>query len=273
LRQREDNVVEKIRGALGAGMLMAGLLTCLALDVSAQAAEQAERVAASFVLALGRIPTAEETTQWGGAAPLSLADLIARHRSRLEAAPAERRTVLERASRDAFGIAGGVPGTGGPAPTGTYAEMMTEYLRWLDAHPDEYQQVVQRAYRAVLARDAHPIEVDYWRKRPVTSLALLAACLDDWALRNRPGLMATAGVPAVSINSRYLAAVRLSAAVAAEARAVAGVASVGGPSLAAASGRNVVAPGAGEIVSVGGIHFTAAGSAALDVSNGQSRGK
>ena len=261
----------KNRGALRAGMVLAGLLGCLAQDVSAQPAGQVERIGASFVLALGRVPTAEETTQWGGAAPLSLADLIARHRNRLEATPAEQRTVIERANRDAFGVASGAAGTGGPSATGTYADVVKGHVRWLDAHPDDYQQVVQRAYRAVLARDAHPIEVDYWRKRPVTSFALLAACLDDWALRNRPGLMATAGVPAVSINSRYLAAVRLSAVVAAEAREVAGLAAAGGPSLAAASGRHVVAPGAGEIVSAGGIHFTAAGSAALDDLNGQSR--
>jgi hypothetical protein len=265
--------VEKIRGALGAGMALAGLLACLAQDVSAQPAAQAERIAASFVLALGRVPAADETTQWGGAAPRSLADLIASHRSRLEATPAEQRTVIERANRDAFGLASGMAGSGGPSATGAYIDMVKVYVRWLDAHPDEYLQVVQRAYRAVLAREAHPVEIDYWRKRPVTSFALLAACLDNWALRNRPGLMATAGVPAVSVNSRCLAAVRLSAAVAAEARAVAGLAIVGGPDLAAASGRHVVAPGAGEIVSVGGIHFTAAGSAALDVSSGQSRGE
>ena len=256
--------MENIRVALGAGMVLAGLLACSAQDVSAQPAGQAERVDASFVLALGRVPTAEETTQWGGAAPLSLADLIVRHRSRLEAAPAEQRAVIERANRDAFGVASGMADIGGPSATGAYIDMVTAHVRWLDAHPDDYLQVVQRAYRAVLAREAHPIEIDYWRKKPVTSFALLAACLENWALRNRPGLMATAGVPAVSINSRYLAAVRLSPAVAAEARGVAGLAAVGGPSLAAASGRHVVAPGAGEIVSVGGIHFTAAGSAALD---------
>jgi hypothetical protein len=248
----------------GAAIVLAGLLACFAQYGSAQPAGQDERVAASFVLALGRTPASSEAEQWGREAPRSLADLLARHRSRLQATPEEQRAVLDRASRDAFGVAQGATRIGGPSATGTYTDVLRGHLRWLAANPDEYLLVVQRAYHAVLARDAYAVEIEYWRTRPATSFALLAACVENWASRNQPGLTATSGVPAVSVNSRYLTAVRLSAAVAAEARAAADLAVAGGPNLAAAIGRHVVAPGAEEIVSVGGIHFAAAGSAALD---------
>ncbi len=249
----------------GAAMVLAGLLACVAQHASAQPAGQDERIAASFVLALGRTPTPAEAEQWGREAPRSLADLLARHRARLQAAPEEQRAVVDRASRDAFGVAGAA----GLSGTGAYVDLMKEDIRRLEANPGDYLQVVQRAYHAVLARDAYAVEIDYWRARPPVPFALLAACVENWALRNRPGLTATSGVPAVSVNSRYLAAVRLSPAVAAEARAAAGLAAVGEPNLADAVGRHVVAPGAGEVVSVGGIHFTAAGSTALDAAGGR----
>jgi hypothetical protein len=140
---------------------------------------------------------------------------------------------------------------------------MQRHLEWLSAHPEEYQMVVGRAYRLVLRRDAYAVEVDYWKRQPVLSFALLAGCIDDWARRNQPGLTATTGVAAVSLNSAYLATVRLSPAVAREARAAAGLTSRRDAALAAAAGRAVVAPGAGEVASVGGIPFAAAGAASL----------
>jgi hypothetical protein len=65
------------------------------------------------------------------------------------------------------------------------------------------------------------------------------------------------------VNSAYLATVRLSPAVAAEARAAAGLVPTGDAALASATGRNLVAPGADRVASVGGIHFIAAGAANL----------
>jgi hypothetical protein len=232
-----------------------------------QPAAQVERIAASFVLALGRTPTPAEAEQWGGEAPRSLADLLAVHRARLQAAPAEQALVLGRASRDAFGVAPDAAPTAGPSQTATYADAMKSHVRWIETHADDYVLVIQRAYRAVVARDAYSVEVDYWKRRPAVPFALLAASVENWALRNQPGLTATSGVPAVSVNSRYIDAVRLSASVAAEARAQAGLAPIGEADVAAAVGRFVVAPGAAEIVSVGGIHFVAAGSAALSAAS------
>jgi hypothetical protein len=137
---------------------------------------------------------------------------------------------------------------------------MKRHVEWLAAHAQDYEATLHRAYRLLLQRDAYDVEIDYWKRQPAVPFALLVGCIDDWARRNQPGLTATTGVAAVSVNSEYLATVRLSPAIAAEAREAAGL----GPDDEAARGvdRHVVAAGAAHLVSVGGIHFTAAGVAA-----------
>jgi hypothetical protein len=78
--------------------------------------------------------------------------------------------------------------------------------------------------------------------------------MEDWARRNQPGLMVTSGTPTISINCDYLATVRLSPKVAAEAREGAGLPPAGD------GGTHVIAAGAGAIVSGGRIHFAMAGA-------------
>jgi len=232
--------------------------------VLAQTVEQDERVAAAFVLALGRRPTSVESERWLAQGPLPIADLIARQRRALHEDAATWRDVMARAAHDALG---GAPdserGVAGTAGADTYFELVQRHLQWLADHPADYEQVVQRAYRAVLQRDAYPIEIDYWKRQPVLTFVLLAGCVENWAVRNQPGLMATTGAAAMSVNSAYLTTVRLSPAVAAEARAAIGLAPAGGRTPSSAAGRHVVAPGAASVLSVGGVHFAAAGGARL----------
>jgi hypothetical protein len=227
----------------------------------AQAAEPPERIAASFVLALGRGPTADEIVRWTQPQSLSLANLLARQREQLQADPTMQRAVIVKAWQDAFGRTPGEDETKA-ASGGTYTEQMQRHLRRLTAHPEEYEQVLQRAYRFLLQRDAYTLEVDYWKQQGSFSYALLVGCVEDWARRNQPGLMVTTGIPTVSVNSRYMVTVRLSPAVAAEARAAVGLVAAD-PVFAIAAGRNLLAAGAAGITSNGGIHFVAAGAADL----------
>ena len=228
----------------------------------AQTPVQDERLAAAFVLAFGRTQAAAEISQSTAQNPLPVAELIARHRRQLQTDPAAQRAVSEKARQDAFGPA---PGADLPQQDsgGTYAELMQRHLKWLASHPAEYEQVMHRAYQLLLRRDAYPVEIEYWKRQPALSFVLLVGCIEDWARRSQPGLTATTGTAAVSINSEYLVTVRLSPGVAAEARAAAGLLPAGDPNLAAAAGRAVVAPGADQIVSVGGIYFAAAGADTL----------
>ena len=218
--------------------------------------ERLERLGASFVLALGRAPSPAEVEAWSGA-DQSVADLMERHRKRLRDDLAERQAVTARALRDTFGDPGNVTTVPDVADAPDYVSMMRRHLDHLAGHADEYARILNAVYQLVLARDVYSLEVDYWRKRPVLPFSLLAACVDDWARRNQPGLMVTAGVAAVSVNSGYLVTVRLSPAVAAEARRALGN---NRPSPAdVAAGRFVVSPGGDALASVGGIHFAAAG--------------
>ena len=250
-------MLQRPRGALGV------LLVALVLPPAAAHAQpgvQEERIAASFVLALGRTPSTAEIERWAKDGALPLADLMARHRRQLQSDPAAARAVAVKAGQDAFGRTPNETDLGSLSGGATYVELMQRHLRWLAERPAEYEQVMNRAYQLLLQRDAYPVEIDYWKRQPALSFTLLVGCIDDWARRNRPGLMATTGVASVSVNSDYLVAVRLSPAVAAEARAAAGFEPSGDPVLALAAGRTLVAPGADLVVSVGGIHFTAAGA-------------
>jgi hypothetical protein len=246
-----------------ATLFLVAVLACPSATAFAQSAEQEERIAASFVLALGRTPTAGEIERWAKQEPQPLADLIARHRRQLQDDAAAQRAVVVKASQDAFGRAPGEDDIKSLSGGGTYADLMQRHIRWLAEHPAEYEQVVHRAYRLLLQRDAYSVEIDYWKRQPALSFVLLVGCIENWALRNRPGLTATTGIATVSVNSGYLATVRLSPSVAAEARAATGLVPSGDAALASAAGRNLVAPGADQVASVGGIHFTAAGAANL----------
>jgi hypothetical protein len=246
-----------------AGVLLASTLACPATTARAQTAAQEERVAASFVLALGRTPTAVESERWTVLGPLSIADLLARHRRELQGDATARRAVADKAALDAFGRTSGDGSPGDRTGGGTYTDAMQRHLLWLAEHQSDYDPVVHRAYRVVLGRDAYSIELEYWKRQPVLSSALLVACVENWAVRNRPGLMATTGVASISVNSSYLSTVRLSPSVAAEARSAIGLTPATEPALASAVGRHVVAPGAALVASVGGVHFVAAGAASL----------
>ncbi|RPJ84293.1 MAG: hypothetical protein EHM13_05030, partial [Acidobacteria bacterium] len=186
------------------------------------AEQQQERIAAAFVIALGRTSTAVETEQWAKHGGLSVADLIARHREGLQADANARRAVVSKAGQDAFGTKPSDEATAKLSGVGTYTDLMKRHIAWLAEHPADYEQVMHRAYRLLLQRDAYSVEIDYWKRQPTLSFALLVGCIEDWARRNRPGLMATTGVASVSVNSPYLVTVRLSPAVAREARAAAG---------------------------------------------------
>jgi len=218
-----------------------------------------DRVAASFLLARGRMPEPAEAQAWADSASTPFADLLARHRQAINTDERERQRVAARAGVDAFGAGTSPAPAAGGNPGSAYLDLMRGHLEWLGAHPDEYARVVHRAYQRVLRRDAYPQEIEYWSKQPVHSFALLAACVDDWARRNQPGLTVTSGPAAVNVNSPWLATVRLSPALAAEIRAAAGFERPRNPGL----GHHVVAPGAERVASVGGIHFAAAGAADL----------
>jgi hypothetical protein len=238
------------------------VLALSAVTARAQTVESPERIAASFVLAQGRVPTADERARFTAPEPQSFAQLLARQREQLQANPAAQRAVIVKAWQDAFGRTPGEAEGAVADRTGTYTELMTLHLQWLAGNPAEYEQVMHRAYRFLLQRDAYPAEIDYWKRQAPRSYALLVACIEDWARRNQPGLMETTGVPTVAANNRFLATVRLAPAAAAEARAAAGL-EVANAALALAAGRNLLAVGADRIAASGGIHFVAAGAADL----------
>ena len=243
-------------------------IVCIAIAVlgavaSAKPEEQQERLDASFLLALGRCSTLEERQAWTEPAERSFVSLLERQREHLRSDASVRRAVALRATGDTYGTEALPPELVSNAGEGTYSEQVQRHLEWLSTHPEIYRQVVDRAYRQVVGRDAYSIEQEYWRDRKPLSFAMLVGCIDSWARRNAPGLMATTGTASISINCVYLVTRRLSPAVAVEVRAASGLATAGDAALALACDRDVIAPGAGQIVSIGGIHLIAVGGFAF----------
>jgi hypothetical protein len=243
-------------------------MLCLAFATTfARAEDQAERIRVSFALAFGRVPSVSEIADASKAGALSMADLLARHRQQLEHDAASARATTVKACEDAFGrqptdaeIADGAAGHH------TYAELMKQHIGWLKDHPSEYADVIGKAYQLLIRRAAYPEEIEYWKSRDTLPYALLVGCVENWGRRNSPGLMATTGIPTISVNSRYLTTIAVSPAVAAEARVAAGLAVSDNPNLASAAGLNLVGPGSGQITTVGHMYFAAVGGPELQAS-------
>lgn len=200
--------------------LVAGLLLSGISVVAASPSEVAERATIAQLVAFGRVSTQEAAS----IASAALADQIEILRRTLQNDAAARARVTRAAWCDAFGR----------APTDaelraevdlplTYTERLQRHVARLAAQPNEYREVLRRAYRLVVHRDAYAEEFDYWRPHGTLSFVALVACLEDWARRNQPGLMVTAGTPTVPVRSRLVEIIPLSPATAAEARALVGL--------------------------------------------------
>lgn len=234
------------------------LFACLTLSASAESDTQEQRIGAAFVITLGREPSEAEQARWKQAGKLSVSELADRLRQTLQRDPEARRQVATKAWADAFGqLPQGQPGS--PAETAGYFDLVQRHVRELAQAGADYEQVINRAYQLLLRRPAYDIELTYWKERDTLPFVLLVGAIEGWARRNAPGLMATTGTPAISINSDFLTTVRLSPTVADEARLAAGMRPVRDPNVTFSAARNIVAPGAEDVVSVGWIHFVAAG--------------
>lgn len=232
--------------------------------VAAPANLGALRAQAAQLLAYGR-PLAPTNAPAADAQPnASIAELVAQHERALQQDSAARRAVIAKASIDALGRpANDADFKADAANAVTYVALMRAHVRALAAAPAEYDRVIRRSYQGALGRAPYDVEVDYWKARPVMPYAILVGCLENWARRNAPGLMATSGAPAISSHCPYLISLGLPPTVADEARLAGGLGAAS--PLALAAGRHLIAAGADEVIAIGGIHFLAVGAPDLPV--------
>lgn len=237
------------------------LLFFSALTATAQNPAQAERISASTMIAFGRPAGAAELAD-ATFAGKSLGELVAVHRARLQRDPALQRQVDERAWRDAHGP----DAEGRPADRGagvTYVDRLAEDLAALGANPAEYRRVIDRAYVMVIGRALYPEELEYWKPYGTLPFVVLVGAIENWAVRNQPGLMVTNGTPSISVVSRFLVTQCLSPAVANEARELLGLRVWTDVARQHNPGRNIVSRAAADLDSVGGVHFLLAGGGPL----------
>lgn len=214
----------------------------------------AQRLEAAGLLVFGRgmvgAPASAETAKLA-----TFSDALSWQRQRLQEDGALGAEVSRRAARDALG-SDVAPDS---AASGDYFTQVQAHLRRLERAADDYRQVIERAYRTTLNRAPYAEEIGYWTTRPVTTFALMAACIDNWARRNQPGLMFTEGIPSVAVSSEWLEVVRVSPVLANEIAPVLAGPDAEPRAVAIAAGRTVLAPGAAGVSSVAGVHFVAAG--------------
>jgi hypothetical protein len=235
--------------------LLAGLLSATALHGADGL--QAERISAAYVLAAGHVPTSDEIAAEEKSGE-SVSELVTRLSQSPSGGPANRANVARQAYVDCFGVE---PSADDLAhASGNYTAQLNQHLQHLAAHREAYAKVVERAYQRVIRRDPYAEEITYWNRYDVASYALLSAAIENWARRNQPGLMVTSGEPTVSVNSLYLAAVRLSPVVADEVAAALGAPRTRDDSdRVRAIARTVLSPGGAQLISNGAIAFVAAG--------------
>lgn len=228
--------------------LLAGLLLALVAP-SARAADATDRTTAAHLLALGTPPAAATARPAADEPPL--ATLLQAHRDQLRRDDDARAAVVRRAWADMHGR----PPTEGesaslPREPVLHVELIERLRLAVAAAPADYPAIIHRAYRTVLQRDAYPEELAYWQPRGTLPFLVLVGCVEDWALRNQPGLMSTTGTPTIGVRSQHLLAWRLPPALAAEVRAAL-------PEIfaAPAAGPRLLAPGAAAVATRGGMHL------------------
>ena len=179
----------------------------LGLVLPVQAADHEEATRAAFAVGLGRAATTAEMHHAG-----PFGSTLEQLRKRLSTAPEQQREVATRAVNFVFGSSN----ESTAVEARLFADAVGEHLANLSQNPSTYQQVLQRAYQHVIGRDVYAEELEYWSKHPTLPYALLVGCIEDWARRNQPGLMNTAGTPTISINCELLATTRTSPELGAE---------------------------------------------------------
>lgn len=198
-----------------------------------------DRTLAAYALGMGRLPNTQEASN-----PKSLGDQLGQIRDHLQADSTARKTMRTRAEKYAFGPARDKASSTNESNQ-IFAEVVKEHVQALSQNESAYHAVLTRAYQHVVGRDVYQEEIEYWAGHPTLPYALLVGCIEDWARRNQPGLMNTAGTPAVSINCELLETARLSPEIAKEAS----------EEIALQNDSTVIAPGGGNLKSVGEIRF------------------
>lgn len=231
-------------------LVVAFSFTAGTASLAAPPAEDRERALVAHALVFGRLPTAPVAI----AAADSLAALVENRRAELQRDAAARAGAARAAWLDAFGREPSEAELRAESVLAlTYAERMQRHLARLDADADENRETIRRAYALVVRREPYAEEFEYWRPHGALSFVALAACLEDWARRNQPGLMVTSGTPTVPARSRFVTLVSLSPEIAAEARALL-------PCIAPDSTARVLAVGAENLQTPAGMHLLLVGS-------------
>lgn len=234
----------------------------LAGPLLSQSTEFRERLATAAMLAYGRPPSAFDLAH-AAKGHETMEALVKGNGAQLQKDPAAQREVAVRAWQDAYGRSPAGAEADLRSPGATYTDLLQQHIVGLAAHPAEYRQVIDRAYQAVVRRPAYPEEHAYWQPRGTLPYVVLVGAIENWAQRNQPGLMVTTGTPSISVNSRFLTTLRLSLPVANEARALLGLPVWTDVGRQHSPGNHVVAVGAADIASVGGVHFLLAGGGPL----------
>ena len=237
-------------------LLTIALLTSFASSAFAQY-DKKQTIEASYVMALDRNATSSEVNYWMGQ-PLKgdfLGQMVETHRGWLQSNPNEKRTMIRKAYKDAYGIdPSNAEVEKNMQMNYHYTDWINNHLAWIGKSDAEKTQVYTRAYNKILGRNPSNDELKYW-KQGAYAYYLVAGCLQTCKQSSSSGSCLARIISPSSSSVLQVPAnqpLAMSAAKINEASAA-----KMGNTLVASGGGNLVASGGGNLVASGGGNISA----------------
>ena len=228
-------------------------------------AQNNERIQASYIVALGRLPNSGELSYWNSRGNLSVADMVKMHTDYIKIDAGTRRSVIVKSYIDALGY---TPSEGEinyhSSFNKNYTDMVNSHIKYAVQNSSEHDKIIKRSYMKAFNRLPNNGELAYWKKFGVISYSYLVSMHEEYKRTNN-----SQGNGRLSVSSPSLSAVMVSASVLADTKlVVSGIVAAGGGNMVAAGGGNMVAAGGGNMVAAGGGNMVAAGGGNMVAAGG-----
>lgn len=235
------------------------LLLFLSLAVGTVMAQSTERIQASYLVALGRVPNSGEIAYWRGQGNLSVQQLIDRHKKYIGEDRGTRESIIRKSYVDVLGY--------NPSPdevkyhsqfNRTYAQMVNEHIEYAKRYGHIHDNIIKNSYQLAFRRQPNDGELRYWKQFGVISYSYLVSMHEEYKKANNyPSnrvLPMNSSVSFAPVSASVLSETRF-----AFGELVGHMVAAGGGNMVAAGGGNMVAAGGGNMVAAGGGNMVAAG--------------
>jgi hypothetical protein len=231
-------------------LFAAGIAALVSTSVFAQSADELKRqsIQASYLLALGKKPTAAELNYWMSQTINGdmLKTLYENHRNWLQGNPEVKKDMIRRSFKNSYGRNPNDNEVNTNMQLNwTYTDWMNNHTAWLKKSSNDYEKAIQFAFQNVMGRYPTSSELSFWKGKGAMAYYVVASCVEQC---KNSGNSSNCNSNVFGTSTRFADAINVAPKVAASANNLIGQA-----------GGNVVAPGGANVVSAGGANVVAAG--------------